>query len=292
MDSDLTYGIGVMTALTGVLFLVGVVAGERSTRLTSVLLLTLAVSLCVLYLLFLWDDILLANLLPFSNLIVVGNWLPLFSGFIAGLAWKSMPGSLFRRNNYAIALSSMGLLALFAPVVGAVPECSEKWDGALCLQTSTRTCTPACAATLLHLHGLTTSEREMAQLCLTRRGQSWYGGTCWQGLYRGLKLKTEGTEFDVEVLACGVDDLDALPDSPSILVVGVPADADPETVQKYIAPKKDGWGLGELHSVVFNGFDPMGNAVIGDPDVGWEHWSREDLRVLVRGRGIRLVHRN
>lgn len=292
MAPDLTYGIGVMTALTGVLFLVGVVAGERATRLTSVLLLTLAVSLCVLYLVFLWDDILLANLLPFSNLIVVGNWLPLFCGFIAGIAWRSMPGSLFRRNNYAIALSSMGLLALFAPIVGAVPQCGEKWVGELCLQTSARTCTPACAATLLRLHGFTTSEREMAKLCLTRRGRSWYGGTCWQGLYRGLKLKTAGTQFDVEVLACGVDDLDALADSPLILVVGVPADADPEIAQKYVSPKKDGWGLGELHSVVFTGFNPAGEAVIGDPDVGWEPWPREQLQVLVRGRGIRLVRRN
>ena len=84
MAPDLTYGIGVMTALTAVLFLVGVVVGERSTRWTSVLILTFSVVLCVLYLFYLWDDILLANLLPFSSLIIVGNWLPLFSGFIAG----------------------------------------------------------------------------------------------------------------------------------------------------------------------------------------------------------------
>ena len=100
-----------------------------------------------------------------------------------------MPGTLFRRNNYAIALSSVGILALFAPVLGAVPECGERWDGSLCLQTSPRTCTPACAATLLSLHGIDTTERDMAQLCLTRQGRSWYGGTSWQGLYRGIETE-------------------------------------------------------------------------------------------------------
>ena len=35
----------------------------------------------------------------------------------------------------------------------------------------------------------------MAELCLTRRG------TSWMGLYRGLKLKTEGTPWKVEMVS-------------------------------------------------------------------------------------------
>ena len=38
------------------------------------------------------------------------------------------------------------------------------------------------------------TEQEMAELCLTRHG------TSWQGLYRGLKLKTAGTGWDVASL--------------------------------------------------------------------------------------------
>jgi hypothetical protein len=43
--------------------------------------------------------------------------------------------------------------------------------------------------------------------------------------------------------------------------------------------------------VVLTGFDELGNAEIGDPDVDWERWSPQDLQVLVRGRAVRLVRR-
>ncbi len=280
MYDDLIYGGGIIAGVTTILFLVGIVTGSRVSLRASILLLSIALAMFAVYLLFLWDDILLANLLPFSNLIVVGNWLPPLSGFVAGLAWKSMPGSLARRTSYAVVLLAVGTLAMLEPIYGSPPACDDVWIGRLCIQTSKQTCSAACAATLLRAHGIGVSEGEMADLCLTRST-----GTTWQGLYRGLKLQTREHNLDVEVLPCTADDLFYLEGTALILVVGLPSDFPEHTIYT----EQYGWGRGESHSVVFFGFDDQGLAMIGDPDAGEELWTVEDLRVLVRGRAIRLV---
>jgi hypothetical protein len=279
---DLLYGYGVMTGLTVILFLLGVVIGTRISRTVSLGVLAFFIGLIVLYLRYLWDDMLLANLLPFSNLIVVGNWLPPLTGIIAGVSWKSMPGSMRRRNGYLVVEFFIAALAMFLPVWGQTPVCHNEWDNQICRQTSNQTCTAACAATLLKLHGLEATEQEMAELCLTNSD-----GTSWQGLYRGLLLKTRGTNLTVEVLPCEIHDLPLLTRSPAILVVGIPngAEVDPIYIKDY------GWGVGELHSVVFFGFNEQGSAKIGDPEIGMEPWSWKDLETLVRGRAVRLVRK-
>ena len=99
------------------------------------------------------------------------------------------------------ALGCGRLLAATWPLLGRTPACSERWDElGTCLQTTDYTCSPACAATLLKKYGIAATEQEMAELCLTRRG------TSWQGLYRGLKLKTAGTDWDVAGLPAAPDE--------------------------------------------------------------------------------------
>jgi len=279
---DLLYGYGVMTGLTVILFLLGLVVGTRVSRTVSLGVLAFLIGMIVLYLWYLWDDMLLANLLPFSNLIVIGNWLPPLTGIIAGVSWKAMPGSMRRRNGYLAVEFLIAVLAMFLPVWGRTPVCHNQWDDQICRQTSNQTCTAACAATLLKVHGLEATEQEMAKLCLTNSD-----GTSWQGLYRGLLLKTRGTNLTVEVLPCEIHDLPLLTGSPAILVVGIPkgAEVDPIYTEDY------GWGVGELHSIVFFGFNSEGFAMIGDPEVGRELWSWKDLETLVRGRAVRLVRK-
>lgn len=276
------YGFGVMTGISGCLFLLGIVVAEHTSKRFNILILILTLLTMGVYLYYLWDDILLAKLLPFSSLIVVGNWLPPLAGFLAGVAWKSMPGSLRRRNLYAVAMLVISLIAMVEPVWGRAPECNDAWDDFVCRQTSETSCSAAAAATLLRLHGIVSTEQEMAELCLTQSR-----GTSWQGLYRGLCLKTIGTDLEVEVLRCSARDLVVLNKSPLILVVGIPRGVavDPIYTEEYQ------WGVGDLHSVVFLGFERDGSARIADPEIGVETWSWEDLNVLVRGRAIRLVHR-
>jgi hypothetical protein len=293
---DIVSGLTLLAGLTAASYALGWKLGRAlPVRLVRALGLA-ATAGVVAYIAFLSDDILMARLLPFSNLIVVGNWIPPLTGFLAGLAWSLIPrpatptareaaprGVLGRRLLVVLALQAAGWLGVFRPLWGAPPRCRDRWEGDFCLQTTDFTCTAACAATLLRAHGIGATEQEMAELCLTR------GGTLWQGLYRGLKLKTAGTAWDVEVVHGGLDDLRSRHDGPAILAAGVPRGAGVARIYT----ERYGWTPGEWHSVLFFGFRGDGLVAMGDPTpgIGRENWSEDDLRVLWRGRGMRLVPR-
>jgi hypothetical protein len=123
----------------------------------------------------------------------------------------------------------------------------------------------------------------MAELCLTRHG------TSWQGLYRGLKLKTAGTNWDVQVCRCAPEDLERLGGAPLILSVGLdggaPVDSD--------FTREFGWVPGVSHSVVLENFSSNHCANIADPaqEMAREQWDAETLRTLCRGYAFRLVPR-
>ena len=178
-----------------------------------------------------------------------------------------------------------GTLAAVYPLLGATPVCGDHWDKlGTCLQTTRHTCSAACAAMLLKKHGIDASEQEMANLCLTRRG------TSWQGLYRGLKLKTAGTHWDVEVCQGPVDVVARNCGGPMILSVGLAAGA-PENAE---FTREFGWVPGVNHSVVLEGVRSGGVVVIADPsqEMTREHWDRETLTTLWRGTALRLVRRD
>ena len=63
------------------------------------------------------------------------------------------------------------------------------------------------------------------------------------------------------------------------------ATVDPIYTERY------SWTPGKLHSVVLYGFAENDRVNIGDPSIGLEQWTVEDLRVLYRGTGLRLVRR-
>ncbi len=234
------------------------------------------------YILFAWDNIRMARWLPFSNLVVVGNWFPIAAGFLGGLAWRRIPGHWVRKTLAVTALMSAAGYSAIAPLIGTPPECNDWWDAnQTCVQSTPQTCSPACAATLLRLHGITTTEQEMADLCLTREG------TTWVGLYRGLKLKTAGTPLHVEVIECEPADVLAMRE-PAIISVGLDAkDSSLELRREW------GWIPGVDHSVVFVGTTTPSGLIVADPAPGYgqERWSRENFSMLFRGLAIRLVER-
>lgn len=157
------------------------------------MLLVVAGLLCYVY--EFWYDIRVALLVPTSNLIVVGNWLPMFAGLLAAVVWNSTPIGVVRRSLCLFGLAAAAGYALVHPLLGEAPHCGNQWDHeGHCRQTTSRTCSPAAAATLLARYGIPATEQEMAELCLTRQG------TSWQGLYRGLKLKTAASDFNVQVV--------------------------------------------------------------------------------------------
>jgi hypothetical protein len=235
-----------------------------------------------LFVVFLRDNVLLARCLPFSNLIVLGNWFPIAAAILAGLAWRHTPGGRLRRSWPVVGLALVGSYAGVQPLLGRTPVCGNQWDPqGICRQTTPHTCAAACAATVLQMHGIPATEQELSELCLTRTG------TTWQGLYRGLKRKTAGTPYDVEVFSCNADDLRDLTPDCMILTVGLRrgAQVDPIYEQQY------SWTRGVLHAVLLFDFVGQDRVLMADPDVGKEQWTVGDLQVLFHRRGMRLVRR-
>ncbi len=281
--ADIYLGLLILAGVSAGLFWLGLRLTRKASKAEVTLLTLLTLGSIAVYIVWLRDSVLLAQWLPFSNLIVLGNWFLPACGLLAGIVWHALPGGLFRKSAYVAALGCVGLFAILKPLWGSPPQCYDRWQNAVCLQTSKISCSAACAATALRAVGIDANEQEMAELCLTRNG------TLWQGLYRGLKLKTAGTDWDVEVFRGGEQALRDREPGPLILVVGIPrwANVDPIYTTDY------GWTRGEMHSALFYQFLDNGNVAMGDPgvDAGREEWSREDLEVLYRGRGIRLIQR-
>ena len=120
-------------------------------------------------------------------------------------------------------------------------------------------------------------------LCLTTTQ-----GTSTHGLYRGLKLKTASTPWDVYLFSgTSIAELRRLSGPVLISVELRPEDRIDPRYQNTL-----GWLPGVPHSVVLLGFTAGGNFVrIADPAIGHELWSIQDLELLWHGEGVTLVAR-
>lgn len=234
------------------------------------------------YFLLVWNQPVLARVVPYSGLIVLGNWFPVFAALLAATVWSS-PSGLIRRAVPVVSLGLVSAIALVTPFVGRQPDCGEAWRGDICLQTTPYTCSPASAATLLRAYGIDATEREMAELCLTHRG------TNWMGLFRGLSKKTAGSPWKVDVFDVPIGENAQPPETPAILVARLPNDS-PNPEHRELRDTC-GWIPGQAHSVTYLGRLSADVLIVGDPAIGRELWRRTDLSALWTGRGLRLVPR-
>jgi len=278
---DLYQGIAAMWLLAACVFFVALRAGREMSRREATVFAAPALALIGLHSFVLLDNPRLAALLPVSNLVVVGNWLPLGVGWLAGLAWRHVPRPVWRKLLAVVPLTAVCAWHSYGWMRGEPPRCGDFWRSGVCIQTSRATCSAACAATLLKAHGIEASEAEMARLCLSR---SW--GTTRLGLYRGLKLKTAGS-YEVKPLSWTLDELRERSRRPVLLHVRLEpgAEVDPRYARDW------GWTPGQAHAVVLFRFLPDDLVEMGDPSVGREKWHVDSLRVLWRGDGMRLVPR-
>jgi hypothetical protein len=236
-----------------------------------------------LYLKFWWCKAAITAVLPVSSIIVVGNWFPLLAAFMAGIIWSHGYGSKKRRVLFGSTLFVIASYSTIVPILGTRPDCYDRWDDTgVCRQTSSFTCTPAAAATLLGMHGIFAEESEMADLCLTNME-----GTTWQGLYRGLALKTADRDIDVEVYECEYHEIVKHFEGPAVISVGLEKERD----YPPIYTKQWGWKKGVRHSVVLLDFISYDRVLVADPSIGLEYWSIGDLKTLWRGRAITLKRR-
>ena len=283
--ADIFWGLIVISSLGVGMFILTLVATRKLPRYVDDGFALLVVAAIFTYIRFVWYNTRLVTLLPFSNLIILGNWFPVAAGILGGLAWRRMPGRIYRKSIVVGALACTSLYSLVCPLIGDPPQCLDVWQDGICVQTTAKTCTPACAATLLRSHGIETTEREMTALCLTREG------TTWLGLYRGLKAKTRGTQWDVEVVSCDAETLLRDRDRPMIVSVGLPATVPGS---KQLAMNEWGWKRGIGHSVIITPQNNRNGVRIIDPtpSVGYEDWAVGDIKYLYRGTAMRLVKRS
>ncbi|HVR83759.1 MAG TPA: cysteine peptidase family C39 domain-containing protein [Planctomycetota bacterium] len=133
--------------------------------------------------------------LPFNWYPLIERWWYLFPAtIIFGVAMTLYRGSVWRRD---ALLVGEGVLILHCAALGWVMSRPSDLLGTvgedgLCLQTSGYSCGAASAVMLLHRHGVTATEREMAELSVTSNGGLAGGGTTESGLMRGLRLKLGG----------------------------------------------------------------------------------------------------
>lgn len=168
---------------------------------------------------------------------------------VAGTAWPVVRASIWKRD---ALLVGVGLLGSYT----AARAATEDWDTGrlkgrpdakgICLQTSGVSCTAAAAVMFLHRWGVASTEREMAELCLTRMNE----GTRVSGILRGLRRKLEpGARVD-----WGERPMDDLP-LPSLVSIR--------------------WGS-ILHSVVLVERTAEGVVVL-DPLAGRREWTRAEF---------------
>lgn len=276
---DLSIGIAIICLMAVGVFLLAALVDWKKRKQPALVCSLLIIAWQVWFSVWGRDQTWLATVLPFSNLVIVGNWLPLGFAVLAAIAWRTSPGRWWRRSVPVLGLAGMATYALIQPLLGQPPRCHNEWKGDVCLPSSDTTCAAASATTLLKAYGIQTTESEMTKLCLTRKG------TTWQGLYRGLKIKTVGTGLRVVVFSGNVERLKTM-QGPLMLDVGLPRSGSAPKIysQEY------GWQPGVLHSVILYGFKGTDRIEIAEPTpgVGHEEWSLVDLEVLYRGRGLRL----
>ncbi len=281
---DLIIGVVILTGLSFYAFLAGLrVARWRSQRGT------LAICAIVLAALLLfvsrfhgtWQ---MARLISFSNAVVLANWIPVGGAFFAGVTWAQKNSPRWRRAILAGLILLVSVYSVLCCFQGGLPlddSFTNRPDNAA-PQSQPSSCGPCCAALLLRHHGIGATEREMVRLCLTT-----YRGCPALGLYRGLKLKTAGTDWNVEVVSCSVDELLDMR-GPLLLRIVIPPMRALE--RNHLTKERRSY----QHVVLLFGIDDKGFLSIVDPAVreGLSgYWRVENLHEQWLGEALRLVPR-
>jgi len=261
--------------------IIGTRLGRYASRRTQLIVQLSVLAVGVLYSVFAWNRPVLTQLLPHAALIVLANWHPVIGSFFAGMYLTSDRVKWCRRMLVGTATLGLAGYAIVAPLAGQSPECTPT-DGnrILVTQSTPHTCSAAVAASLLRLHGIPATEGAMANLCLTREG------THWLGVYRGLKLMTRNTRWDVVVEPFSCDAARRLGSRPAILAINIDTDDIGPAVEH-------GFCDDAGHSVLALGPSNGAGIVVFDPapTYGIETWNNAMLRCISSGVMLSLVPR-
>ena len=276
---DLVLAIIAIGCCCCVALFVGAAVVEKGSRRARRVAQLLAAAGLTGYFAFLWEQPLLATILPFSSLIILANWLPVLGSFFVGMYLSTASVSLVRRRTVSAMTVTLAAYSVVAPIFGRPPDCRFRPTlMGLQHQSTPFTCSAACAASLLTLHGIDSTEQEMAELCLTRQG------THWMGLYRGLKLKTAGTGWTVRVDRFSKDSLADLQSGPAVLSLNLDMSGMSPDVEHGFQQESGHsvLALGSPGDDLLTVFDPA-------PDFGLEVWGEPLLQHVTSGVVVRLI---
>jgi hypothetical protein len=280
---DLLLGVSGMAIVCLMAAVAGAKLQKQANWKAVFIALIAATSAMVAYMVWIWDRPLLIQVLPFSNAIILGNWLPVVGSFFVGVCLQTQTIVWLRRMMLGTTLGCLCGYSLISPLLGSAPECSDRQsrERFLDFQTTPQTCSAACAAGLLRLHGIEATESELAELCLTRRG------THWLGLFRGLKIKTAGTEWDVVAEEISPLELTSTKNALGVLALTFAAQSAEHAIES-------GFATDVGHAVVCLGTTEWGTLEIFDPspDYGFESWNNRILEDVENVILLRLVSRN
>jgi predicted double-glycine peptidase len=150
-----------------------------------------------------------ASLFPWDWYPVVEpSWYLVPAMFLAGAGFQAVNGAAWKRP---LVLTAALLLFVRTADAGRVTARPPELDGtvndsAICLQTSSYSCGAAAATSFLYYYGVRATEKEMAELCVTRSGGPGLAGTSEAGLMRGLRRKLAG-RYDILIARTVYDDL-------------------------------------------------------------------------------------
>lgn len=241
------------------------------------------------YIRFVWGQLWIVKWIPLPSVVILANWFPVLLGILAAVLWSRMETySVPRRIPIQLVLIAATIWSEIYVIPRSPPECGDEWveptaqvPFRVCRQTTPYTCSAASAATILYSLGVQSSEKEMAELCLTGEG------TTWLGLYHGLALRLRGTGFGVEFFEGNVAELEAATAEFPVLLCCRLSD---DVAQLFPTYQEDsGWIPGVAHSTVL--FGQVNQVyVIGDPSQkNIELWSQRDVSNLWTGQGLRIV---
>lgn len=279
---DLFIAASAILLLSGVAALLSFRWTQTHSQKASAIYLATCLLATTLFAFFMHGQWILALLLPLSSVIIWGNWIPIGLFAIAGAlaGYRHIP--LSRRLICVVPVILVAVFSLVQFALGDVPNTTPNWKDDVAIQSTQATCGPCAVATLLKHYDIDSDESELAKACFTQRR-----GTPKLGIYRGLALRTNRTQYQAIPFHCSIEELLDQQKFPAILFVHLEeqANADPRYAEEW------GWTPGLRHVVVI--YDRIGTdrVAIGDPSVGREEWTLTDLRQLWHGNGIRLAAR-
>ena len=220
----------------------------------------------------------MTSLLPFSAVVVLGDWLPIGAGYLAGVLAGDASLAPWRKILIAAPMTLLAWCSIVQCFFTGVQLDEHPWSQfGFPIQSNNVSCSPTAGAELLRTAGISADEREMIDVCLTQSA-----GTTTLGLYRGLTLKAAAAGLKVRPFYGTAAQARELR-GPMLAFVYTSDPVERAEPLLSVLPSPGD------HSIIVYGFTPRGEADVGDPALGRLPWTRARFDECFSGEALQLV---